>query len=216
MTLPCSQLWGKFTHTSANRFVSFVLPRWGAGPVLLLYCLRASSPTCLRCWWGGYLTPTHVATRHMSNGDSSPILTTLGLTHPYFCQQVWPYCIAQVRCRACSPGTCSWWGTGTTFLLLPASGIDGLQGVEITIFIIYYCVWVVEIEADLAQYLRLAQGIRLDLTPALIWSSYLPLCRLMSVFTCALVLRFWWKVKWHITNCATILKPWLFLWVWFL
>ena len=57
----------------------------------------------VRHWglWGGHLSPTHAIIRQMRNGDSSLMLTTLGLAHPYLCQQGWFCCAFQARWRAC-------------------------------------------------------------------------------------------------------------------
>lgn len=43
----------------------------------------------------GHLTPTHADTRKVSNGESSSMLTTMGLAHSYLNQQDWLYCAAR-------------------------------------------------------------------------------------------------------------------------
>lgn len=45
-------------------------------------------------WSRGYLSPTPAATWQMSNGDSSPMLPSLGLSYPYLLQQDWLFCAA--------------------------------------------------------------------------------------------------------------------------
>lgn len=50
-----------------------------------------------------HLSPAHVVTGQMNDGNSSPMLTTLRMAHSLLCQQDWLFCAAQVRYRTCSP-----------------------------------------------------------------------------------------------------------------
>lgn len=93
------------THTSANGVCMILLPTGGAGPALLGMAAdgaqgQLSHPTLTNSllalppalgiqWWGawrGYCSPAHAATGRSSNGDSSPVVTTLTLAHPH-CHQ---------------------------------------------------------------------------------------------------------------------------------
>lgn len=55
--------------------------------------------------WGHH-SFAHVATRQIRNGENSPILTTLMLSHPHLCWLGWLYWAALVKYKTCSREFC--------------------------------------------------------------------------------------------------------------
>lgn len=127
---PCLQLPDWLTHTSASKVGSIVLPRWGAGHALSSIAADGGlAGTAVLLWpqgqvshlpqvlmgRGGRVSPPSILIRQMNNGDSSLMLTVLGLVQPHLSQQGWLYCAALEKCRACSPECCSLWGARIYF-----------------------------------------------------------------------------------------------------
>lgn len=75
--------------------------QWWARAALLPFWHQGQLSHWIRPWWAGegHLSLKHATTWQMSNGESVPVLKTLGLSHPHPCQPNWFYCTAQVRYR---------------------------------------------------------------------------------------------------------------------
>lgn len=104
--LRCLQHQDLLTHSSFSGVSSAVLPRWGGGfallnvaavsgegawtafPLLWPQGQFSHQPKVLMGMGGGHLFTTHATTRQMSNRNSSPTLTTLGMLYPHLHQQV--------------------------------------------------------------------------------------------------------------------------------
>lgn len=86
--------------------------------VLQLVASRSSSPTWHMHWWEqeGYLSTTRDSMWQMSNRDSSPMLTSSGLSHSYLHQRDCFYIAAHERYRVISPMYWSWWQEGIALL----------------------------------------------------------------------------------------------------
>lgn len=114
--LSCSVL--GLPHPSPKPMPTRLVPLWWPRMVQGIFCspeycsLWGSGTTLSFLWKQGQLFHLHqvLIIRVMVIGDSSSMLTILGLAHPHLCQQDCLYCAVPERCRASSPKCCSLWG----------------------------------------------------------------------------------------------------------